>query len=207
MLFRANIVALVGGGDNPAFPAQKVVLWDDHQNKCIGELCFRNEVKGVRMKADKLVVILENKFFMYNFNDLKLADHQETCPNPTGLFCLNQDQAETIVAYLDKIAGGVIVNNYDTKGQVKINAHQSALRCLEMSPNGKTLATASEKGTIIRVYNCENGETIRELRRGSEYANIYSIAFDMTASWLACSSDSGTIHIFSLHRGYNTDAH
>ena len=53
MLFRCNILALVGGGDRPKFHANKVLLWDDHQQKCIGELSFRSQVKAVRMRKEK----------------------------------------------------------------------------------------------------------------------------------------------------------
>ena len=85
MLYRCNILALVGGGTNPKYPTNKVMLWDDHQTKCIGELSFRTDVKGVKLKADKVVVVLENKIYVYNFTDLKLIDHIETSKNPKGI--------------------------------------------------------------------------------------------------------------------------
>lgn len=30
MLYKTNLVALVGGGPTPKFPSHKVVLWDDY---------------------------------------------------------------------------------------------------------------------------------------------------------------------------------
>lgn len=36
------------------------------------------------------------------------------------------------------------------------------------------------------------------MRRGSEKAEIYCINFDPTSTYLVCSSDRGTIHIFSI---------
>lgn len=46
MLFRSNLLALVGTGNNPAYPPHKVMIWDDHQNMCIAELTFRTPVKS-----------------------------------------------------------------------------------------------------------------------------------------------------------------
>jgi len=60
------------------------------------------------------------------------------------------------------------------------------------------MATSSEKGTVIRIFDTEEGHLLHELRRGSEYAQISSIAFDLTSKWLACSSDTCTVHVFSL---------
>jgi len=51
------------------------MLWDDHRVRGIGELSFRTNIKAVKLKADRIVVVLESKIFIYNFSDLKLIDH------------------------------------------------------------------------------------------------------------------------------------
>lgn len=79
-----------------------------------------------------------------------------------------------------------------------IAAHESLIAFLALNNEGTLLATASDKGTLIRIYSTETGNFLSEFRRGTEKAEIYSICFNATSKFLACSSDRGTIHIFSL---------
>jgi len=60
------------------------MIWDDHQNRCIGELSFRSEVRAVRLRRDRVVVALDSKVYVYNFADLSLLDHVITSENPKG---------------------------------------------------------------------------------------------------------------------------
>lgn len=72
MLFRCNLIAIVGGGRNPRYPTNKVIIWDDHQSKCIGELMVKYEVLAVRLRRDRVVVVVEKKVYVHRFSDLKL---------------------------------------------------------------------------------------------------------------------------------------
>lgn len=201
MLFRCNILALVGGGRNPRYPPNKVMIWDDHQNRCIGELSFRSEVKAVKLRRDRVVVVLEHKIYVYNFADLKLVDHIETSANPKGLCALCPYNTNTVLACPGLQRGHVRVELYDAKKTTLIPAHETALACFALNYDGTRLATASEKGTLIRIFDTVTGAPLQELRRGADRAEIYSIAFHPNSQWLASSSDKGTIHVWALGAG------
>ena len=51
---------------------------------------------------------------------------------------------------------------------IEIKAHNSSLGMIKLSQDGTMLVTASEKGTLLRVWNTETGEQMTELRRGAD---------------------------------------
>ena len=82
-----------------------------------------------------------------------------------------------------------------------IAAHTSRVAALAFTMDGTRLATASEKGTVIRVFNVTSGAKVYELRRGlKRTVNIYSLSFSPCGMFLACSSNTETVHIFKLER-------
>ncbi|KAL6214844.1 hypothetical protein ACLB2K_014276 [Fragaria x ananassa] len=198
MLFRCNILSIVGGGPDPQYPTNKVMIWDDHQGRCIGELSFRSVVRSVRLRRDRIVVVLEQKIFVYNFADLKLLHQIETIANPKGLCAVSQVAGSLVLVCPGLQKGQVRVEHYASKRTKFIMAHDSRLACFALTPDGHLLATASSKGTLIRIFNTLDGSLLQEVRRGADRAEIYSLAFSSTAQWLAVSSDKGTVHVFNL---------
>ena len=79
-------------------------------------------------------------------------------------------------------------------------AHTSSLRTLVMSATGSLLCTSSVKGTLLRVYDTHTRQLVRELRRGTDQADIWSVAFSNqeNGGTVACSSDKGTIHVWHV---------
>lgn len=81
-----------------------------------------------------------------------------------------------------------------------IKAHKTQIQKISISKDGKYLATASIKGTIIRVFRVNDGVKIFEFRRGSYNAKICCLEFNLNNTILCCSSDTGTIHLFMLDK-------
>lgn len=79
-----------------------------------------------------------------------------------------------------------------------LKAHNSALRCIALSPDGSLLATTSQHGTLIRVFSTQTTERIAEFRRGMDPSIIYSLAFSIGNRFVASTSDKGTLHVYDI---------
>ena len=79
---------------------------------------------------------------------------------------------------------------------INIQAHESK-NTMILNDDGTLLATASVRGTLIRIFDTENGSMTKELRRGTKANQIKNLKFNENSDLLACFSLSGTIHLFN----------
>ncbi|GAB1740785.1 hypothetical protein NU219Hw_g5868t1 [Hortaea werneckii] len=121
--------------------------------------------------------------------------------HPTGAnpYALASLQGDTL-ALPAQSTGQVQLINFSSELSRKrvLRAHTSSLRQLALGSDGALLATASEQGTLIRVFDTHSTDQLFEFRRGVDHAVILSLAFSPCGTWLASTSDKGTLHIFNL---------
>lgn len=119
-----------------------------------------------------------------------------------GICCLSSNSEVSYVAYPYGDQSGMIqvfdVNQL--KPICTIEAHKSRVSKVSFNIDGSLLATASDRGTLIRVFNAQTGQKLYQFRRGTYSAKIYCMSFNSQSTMLCVTSDSDTVHIFKMEQ-------
>ncbi|KAJ2024618.1 Phosphatidylinositol 3,5-bisphosphate-binding protein, partial [Coemansia sp. S610] len=108
MLYRSNYLAFVGGGRNPRFPPNKVMLWDDASSKIIAELEFRSDVLNVQLQRDRIVVVLRNKCIVCSLEAKPRHLHAfETADNDRGAMAISGGSESGILVFPGRQKGHI----------------------------------------------------------------------------------------------------
>jgi WD40 repeat protein len=170
---------------------------------------FESNVLALKIRLKKLVVALSNRVYLIDFLTLEVLHIIPTFrfpeEEPYNLLSLSNDLDNLLLACPTVEIGHVLVVNVDSEKQRRIRAHQSSfpylfnlvLNSIAITLSGDKIATCSEKGMNIRVFNTANGDLLQEVRRGNEYGMVYSLSFSRAGNWLACTSDSNIVHVFA----------
>jgi len=196
-LFSSSLVAIVSN-DSP----RKLKLCHFKKGTEICNYKYTSKVLGVKLNRARLVVCLEESLYIHNIRDMKvLHTIRETPPNKSGLCALSIDSDNCFLAYPGHSSVGEL-QIFDALNLASISmipAHTGQLAAIQFNPTGTRIATASDKGTVIRVFNVADGARVYELRRGlKRTATIYSLSFSPCGLYLACSSNTETVHVFKM---------
>ena len=71
MMYKTNVIVLVYEQQR-----NKVVIWDDHEKKNRTEITFNANqfIMNVKLRKDMMIVVLNEKAFIFNFVTLKLIE-------------------------------------------------------------------------------------------------------------------------------------
>jgi len=199
MMYRSNFIALVFANER-----NKVIIWDDYEKRTRTEVSFHSDVRNLKLSKDMLVVAVDEKVFVFNFEDLKCIDQIETFHNPNGIMAISQGEKaiNKVVACPHEFKGMLKVHIFCMKKSIEniITAHEAEIGALAINSEGTLIASASVKGTLIRIISVEGGDQLQELRRGSWKANINYLTFHPTLPLLACCSDRKSVHVFEIKK-------
>ena len=202
MLFKTNLFGIVGSDNNHDYKQNQVIMWDDSKKKILAKYSFKEKVLNLKLRRDKIIVVCKNKIHFFNIKNFDFIGNVETGTNPLGLIGINYTNENPIIVYPsndeDKSKGQLTLKHLDGINNLYINAHNHNISYITLSYNGLILATASEEGKKIRIFETEKGENLQELNRGKDKAEIKYIALDFKNQFIAASSERGTVHIWSL---------
>jgi WD repeat-containing protein 45 len=190
MLYQTNYLALVLKS-----APYKVLLWDDSLRQKPHEVWSRFEILNVLLRRDILAVVSEYKIYIYEFGSFAVLMHMETFSNPKGVAVVTTEKP-WVIATLGNTKG-VIKLQWEDATTFEIAAHSHGISNLAIC--GNLVASASETGTVIKVFDIKSGNLMYSLRRGTTSCKISCLNFRSDSKFLvAASAGSNTVHVFKL---------
>lgn len=125
----------------------------------------RGAVRGVRHAGNHVLVAGHERAALHEAAGRALEF--ETGPNPLGVCAIaaQQGQQAFVVACPAPEKKGV-VQVRRAKGRrrrVDVEAHNSSVACVALSPGWRLVATAGSKGTLLRVFSTTDGSKLQEV--------------------------------------------
>jgi WD40 repeat protein len=119
-----------------------------------------------------LAVVAEDNIYLYD-EKREIIKTYKTCTNSLGLiaFVANKSNKSSILVFPSEQKGHVtIVNVSDGFSETMIQAHAANIRAISLNKSGSLLATASETGTLVRLWNTADGKKVNEFRSKKQFS-------------------------------------
>ena len=196
----SQLLILVGAGEQPAFSPRRLTIWNIAERAPICETSFPDSVLSVQMNRIRMVAVIIDEIYIYNTITMKTQHIIRTAENPRGLVALSSNPESCFLLYpASEQTGHVHVYDcFSMQARTVIEAHNSPLSFLAISYQGQYCATASVKGTIIRVFSLPEGNKLFTFKRGIIQAEIYNLMFSLHHELLLACSSTGTIHVYDI---------
>ena len=191
IFYNTNIIFIVG--DNK--PLNILNIWDDSKEKYIGFIKIENKINFLKTNK-KYITLSDNQYiYIYNFNNLQFKKKiKYTYQN----FFYYDLSSTNLLLYTNDI-GYISIFNLNNNVLKKIKAHDNTIQFIKISNKSKYIASVSENGSIIKIFDLKTLNLIKLLYRGILHSEIITIDFDDNDDYILVYSNLNTVHIFSLN--------
>jgi WD40 repeat protein len=197
---RRSIAVFRGIPGQPSFSEFHVCAYDWQLDKPVKNLRFATPVLRIVSDSDLCALVFEAEVHIYTLEPFRVTLMVESLENPAAPCALAERSGERLFALTGRSLGVVRVVSVDRQEckPLEFEAADHPLAMIRFNPTAEAIATASERGTLIRVFNSRTGDRIAEFRRGSFGVRICAITFSPRSDFVAVFSEKGTLHLFEM---------
>ncbi|KAJ6240835.1 autophagy-related 18a [Anaeramoeba flamelloides] len=196
-LYSSNFVIYLGESEEESSENQ-VTIFHLQSQQAIDTLSFKKPILNLQQNKELLILVFPEKVKIFRFSDRKLMK-KLPIKSKKGICELTRSE-KNILAFPETTQKGN-VRLFDGKKLENlgiINAHETQISCLAFNSNGTMLATTSQKGTTVKIFDVKSKQMIVKFKRGRNMAIIYSICFSENGKFLALTSNRGSLHVFKI---------
>lgn len=174
------------------------------KKRMIEVIQFKDKVCNIKMgrtgDVARLVVATETSVTGFNLLTLTKTFRIPTIPNARGL-CPFTVSNSCVTSFPAECTGKLGFHVEDTDTMMAeilppFDVHESALVAVELSQDGKLVATAAEKTGNVRVFNIDSEEKVLEFRRDND---VSAVALSEDGRYLAVASTKGECQVYSMY--------
>ena len=203
MLYKTNIIVLVGLEEYQNFSPKRITIWTTLKNTvlCISHH-FTSKIITAKINKQRMIIGEKNYLHIYATNTMNFL-YSIMVPDITlgNLILSRNSEKNNWFCYSTSKDEGMInvYDAFDPKGiKVQIKAHKSPVLKMCLNYEGDRLATCSCKGTIIRIFSLPKGDKLCTFKRGVSPAFIFCLNFSRNSEKLITTCDNGTLQIFDI---------
>jgi hypothetical protein len=184
-----------------------VCAWDWAGSRPLSSLQFPAPVRRIAADGDLFALAFDAEVDVYTTKGFAIALRFECARNPAAPCALGERSRERLLALTGRAPGFLKIISIDhvERKAIEFEVADHPLTMIRFNATAELVATASEKGTLARVFSSRTGQLIAEFRRGSFRATIRALSFSPSSDFLAVLSDKGTVHLFQVPESAQAD--
>ena len=166
ILDKSNVFCLVGGGKNPRFSPNVLMIWDDKKDEVTNEYRCDSFIINCYIKQNFIFIICSDNIILLKTKNFELIEKINTINNPKGIFSVCNEPKKNLLAFPDN-KGNIIIKFLDNifkENKEKIKEKENK------KDNNKIISSSNESQKVaneVKENFKDNNTTTEKIKNDS----------------------------------------